>query len=104
MTQPRWRAEPVDGHQPVCTHQPGLPEPVSVAAATECEDCVREGTSWVHLRRCLACQHVGCCDSSPQRHATSHWQAATHPVVASAEPGERWAWCYADEVLLVPAS
>lgn len=102
MTQPHWRAEPVDGHQPECGHLAGLPGPTP--PATECEDCVREGTQWVHLRRCLTCQHVGCCDSSPQRHATAHWHTTTHPVVASAEPGEHWAWCYADEALLVPTT
>ena len=64
-----------------------------------CADCVREGTRWVHLRACLDCGHVGCCDSSPQRHATAHATAEQHPVVASTEPGESWRWCYVDEVL-----
>jgi hypothetical protein len=84
-----------------CAHAAGLP--VSVPAASECEDCVREGTRWVQLRRCLGCQHVGCCDNSPMRHATAHWNATGHPVIASAEPGEHWAWCYPDQVTLVPA-
>ena len=68
-----------------------------------CEDCLREGTPWVHLRLCLTCGHVGCCDSSPRRHASAHWRAAGHPIVQSFEPDEDWAWCYADELLLVPA-
>ena len=66
--------------------------------AKGCEECLRDGTSWVHLRLCLSCGHVGCCDSSPGRHATKHFKRAGDPVVASWEPGERWAWCYADEV------
>jgi hypothetical protein len=71
--------------------------------AETCEDCLREGTTWVHLRRCLTCGHVGCCDSSPRRHARGHWQGSDHPVAASAEVGEHWAWCFPDEALLVPA-
>lgn len=84
-----------------CGHLDGLPD--EVASATECEDCVREGTRWVHLRRCLGCGHVGCCDNSPRRHATAHWRTTEHPVIASAEPDEQWAWCYPDQLLLVPA-
>jgi len=68
-----------------------------------CEDCLREGTRWVHLRECLVCGHVGCCDSSPRRHATAHWHATAHPVIRSFEPGEDWGWCYPDELVLVPA-
>ncbi|MGY2873071.1 monovalent cation/hydrogen antiporter [Marmoricola sp. URHA0025 HA25] len=63
-----------------------------------CEECVRDGTQWVHLRLCLVCGHVGCCDSSPQRHATAHHHASAHPVIRSAEPGESWRWCYLDEL------
>ena len=63
-----------------------------------CEECLKLGTPWVHLRLCLSCGHVGCCDSSPGRHATRHFHHTSHPVVASFEPGERWAWCYIDEV------
>ena len=69
-----------------------------VAARTDgCEECLKSGTRWVHLRLCLSCGHVGCCDSSPGRHATQHFQHTDHPVIASWEPGERWAWCYIDE-------
>ena len=76
----------------------------SVEASTPdaCEDCLKDGTRWVHLRLCLECGHMGCCDSSPRRHATAHWNASRHPVVRSAEPGESWAWCYPDEVMLAP--
>jgi monovalent cation/hydrogen antiporter len=63
-----------------------------------CEDCIRMGTQWVHLRLCLACGHVGCCDSSPQRHATAHFHGSDHPVVRSAEPGETWRWCFRHEL------
>jgi monovalent cation/hydrogen antiporter len=64
----------------------------------ECEDCLREGTQWVHLRLCLTCGHVGCCDSSPRKHATAHFHASDHPVIRSAEPGEAWRWCFVDEL------
>jgi len=59
-----------------------------------CEDCLRTGDGWVHLRICLTCGHVGCCDSSPAQHATAHWHATGHPVVQSFEPGESWFWNY----------
>jgi len=61
-----------------------------------CHDCLLAGGSWVHLRICQACGHVGCCDSSPARHATSHAQGTEHPIVRSFEPGEEWFWCYPD--------
>ena len=76
-----------------------------VAATSEgCEECLAIGATWVHLRRCTACGHVGCCDSSPNRHATAHYQQALHPVVQSYEPGEEWYWCYADSVSFELAS
>jgi uncharacterized UBP type Zn finger protein len=61
-----------------------------------CEECLAAGGRWVHLRRCLECGHVGCCDSSPAKHATAHFHSAGHPVVQSFEPGESWRWCFAD--------
>jgi CPA1 family monovalent cation:H+ antiporter len=65
-----------------------------------CEDCVREGwTTWVHLRRCLDCGHTACCDSSPRRHASAHFEETEHPVMRSAEPGEEWRWCFVDNRL-----
>ena|SRR5579884_1531944 len=63
-----------------------------------CEDCIKTGDSWVHLRMCLTCGHVGCCDSSKNKHATKHFHSASHPVVRSIEPGESWGWCYVDEI------
>ena len=82
----------------ICDHLRGL-EPVP-PRAQGCEECMRTGLLWVHLRLCLTCGHVGCCDSSPGRHATKHFHRTGHPVVASFEPGERWAWCYVDQTEL----
>jgi uncharacterized UBP type Zn finger protein len=67
-------------------------------AVEGCEDCLRIGGKWLHLRICLTCGHVGCCDSSPSRHATAHARDAQHPIIRSLERGEDWSWCYADEV------
>ena len=85
-----------------CTHLDSVRD-VQPSTLDGCEDCLREGTRWVHLRECLQCGHVGCCDSSPRRHATAHWHTSTHPLVRSFEPGEDWAWCYSDTLMLVPA-
>ena len=68
--------------------------------AEGCEDCLATGGRWVHLRECLTCGHVGCCDSSPNRHATKHYHSTGHPVITSAEPGETWVWCFAHEEAL----
>src|SRR5688572_16753614 len=65
-----------------------------------CEDCLKMGGSWVHLRECLTCGHVGCCDNSPNRHATAHFHATKHPIITSVERGENWCWCYVDERVL----
>jgi uncharacterized UBP type Zn finger protein len=82
-----------------CTHtdqivdvQPGTPQ--------GCEECLKTGDSWVHLRLCLTCGKVGCCDSSPNRHASKHARDEDHPVVQSFQPGESWRWCYVDRVYL----
>ncbi len=69
--------------------------PQSVAG---CEDCLRDGGVWLHLRICLACGHVGCCDDSPNRHATAHHHSSGHALIRSLEPGEDWSWCYFDEL------
>lgn len=80
-----------------CEHMPLVRE--VTPSANGCEDCLRTGDSWVHLRMCMSCGHVGCCDSSPNRHATAHWQSTSdHPIVRSFEPGEHWWWCYADNL------
>jgi hypothetical protein len=81
-----------------CHHLKGL---IPTPARTQgCEECLKEGMEWVHLRLCLECGHVGCCDSSPGRHATAHFHRSHHPVMASFEPGEQWAWCFVDETEL----
>ncbi|WP_018686663.1 UBP-type zinc finger domain-containing protein [Actinokineospora enzanensis] len=80
-----------------CEHTETLPADVAVDATDECRDCVAEGNRfWVHLRMCLTCGHIACCDSSPRKHATAHYQHSEHPVMRSYEPGENWRWCYVD--------
>jgi uncharacterized UBP type Zn finger protein len=66
-----------------------------------CEECLKIGGEWVHLRRCMVCGKIGCCDNSPNRHATAHFEEAGHPLIRSAEPGEDWSWCYIDDVAFV---
>ena len=68
-----------------------------------CEECLILGDTWVHLRQCLICGHVGCCDASKNKHATKHFHATTHPIIRSLERGESWMWCYVDEVGMEPA-
>jgi len=63
-----------------------------------CEDCVKTGDTWVHLRLCLECGHVGCCDSSKNKHATKHFNKSKHPLMRSIEPDEYWVWCYVDQI------
>jgi uncharacterized UBP type Zn finger protein len=67
-----------------------------------CEDCLKTGDSWVHLRLCMECGHVGCCDNSKNTHATKHFHATKHPIIRSIEPGETWGWCYVDELAFDP--
>lgn len=81
-----------------CSHRAQI-HPVTPSAAG-CEECLATGDEWVQLRLCLSCGHVGCCDSSKNRHATAHFHATRHPIIQSFEPGERWGWCYVDEVQL----
>ena len=71
-------------------------------SAQVCEDCLQIGDTWVHLRECLVCGHVGCCDSSKNKHATKHFHATEHPLVQSFEPGEDWIFCYVDQVVMMP--
>jgi hypothetical protein len=81
------------------THDPHLDSIRAVEPLTPdgCGDCLRAGGRWVHLRLCLTCGNVGCCDSSPARHASAHAYTSGHPIVRSFEPGETWRWCYVDE-------
>ena len=67
-------------------------------SARGCEECLKIGSPWVHLRVCRSCGHVGCCDSSPNRHATKHFRATRHPIIEGYDPPEGWGWCYLDEV------
>jgi uncharacterized UBP type Zn finger protein len=81
---------------PVCTHL-DLAQDV-YPSGDGCVECLASGDRWVHLRLCMTCGHVGCCDSSPNKHATAHYHAEAHPLVTSYEPGEDWWWCFTDEV------
>lgn len=65
-----------------------------------CEECLKMGDEWVHLRLCLTCGHVGCCDNSKNKHATKHFHQTKHPVIKSFQPGENWLWCYVDELMV----
>lgn len=67
-------------------------------SANGCEECLKKGDTWVHLRECMICGHVGCCDSSKNKHATAHYHATQHPIIRSFQPGEDWGWCYVDEI------
>lgn len=69
-----------------------------------CEECLKMGDSWVHLRLCMTCGHVGCCDSSKNKHATKHFRKTKHPIMRSLETGENWGWCFVDEVMIEPFS
>ncbi len=81
-----------------CSH---LDQVRAVSPRTEgCEECLATGDGWVELRMCLSCGHVGCCDSSKNKHATKHFQATAHPVMRSAQPGGNWGWCYVDRTML----
>jgi CPA1 family monovalent cation:H+ antiporter len=82
-----------------CTHLTEAPATVRPTTPEGCEECLRDGTTWVHLRLCLTCGHVGCCDSSPQTHATKHFHETGDPVIRSFEQGEAWRWCYVDDRL-----
>ena len=84
-----------------CTHLDQINELVT-PSGQGCEECLRTGDSWVHLRECLSCGHVGCCDSSKNKHAAKHCRSVQHPIGASLEPGEDWGWCYVDQVELLP--
>ena len=88
--------EETTGHLEPCEHADEM-KIYQPNSEDGCEECVKNNYKWVHLRLCLACGHVGCCDSSQYKHATKHFHATTHPVIASLEAAESWAWCYVDE-------
>jgi uncharacterized UBP type Zn finger protein len=81
-----------------CTHLDHVHVTELPEAVDGCEECLAAGGEWLHLRICLECGHVGCCDDSPNKHATAHAHATEHPIIRSLEPGEDWCWCYADEL------
>ena len=85
-----------------CSHL-GHVKKVEARTPDGCEECLKIGSAWVHLRLCLECGHVGCCDNSINRHATKHFRTTKHPVMRSFEPGEDWGWCYVDELMIEPA-
>ncbi len=83
----------------VCTHLAQIRD-LPPRTPEGCEECLQTGDEWVHLRLCRECGHVGCCDSSPNKHATKHFRATRHPIVRSFQPGEDWSWCYVDEIFV----
>lgn len=85
--------------QNICTHLRAI-KAVKLSDAHVCEECIKNNGRWVHLRTCQTCGITLCCDDSPQTHMTKHCRATHHPVIASAEPGERWLWCYPDELFV----
>lgn len=84
---------------PSCTHLDQIRD-VAPSTTAGCTDCLAVGGRWVHLRECLSCGHVACCDSSPHRHASAHFAAAQHPLMRSFEPGEDWRWCFVDQTVV----
>src|ERR671914_2640745 len=88
---------------PNCTHLDHVRITQLPESVDGCEECLKTGDAWVHLRICLECGQVGCCDSSPNRHASNHARTTGHPLIRSLEPGEDWCWCFLDEIaLLIP--
>ena len=86
----------------MCPHESEV-KAVTPRTPRGCEECLRTGSTWVHLRLCLSCGHVGCCDNSPGKHATKHFHESSHPIIRSHEPGEDWGWCYVDQLFFEPA-
>jgi uncharacterized UBP type Zn finger protein len=84
-----------------CSHGDGVRITDLLDPLLGCEECLKTGSRWMHLRMCLSCGKVGCCDNSPGRHASAHFKESAHPLIRSAEPGESWSWCYVDEVMLM---
>ena len=82
-----------------CTHLDMIRD-VAPRTPEGCEECLAMGDTWVHLRLCLTCGHVGCCDSSKNKHATKHFRATLHPIIQSYQPGEDWIYCYADDLFI----
>jgi hypothetical protein len=81
-----------------CSHEKAVRD--VTPSARGCEECLKTGSKWLHLRLCRTCGHVGCCDDSPNRHATKHFHATGYPIIEGYDPPEGWGWCYIDEVFL----
>jgi uncharacterized UBP type Zn finger protein len=88
-------------NEPVCSHLSQIAVTTLPQSVAGCEECLRIGSGWVHLRMCMSCGTIGCCDSSPNRHARGHAAEAGHPIARPAELGEDWSWCFVDEVAFV---
>ena len=84
-----------------CTHLDTIEITELPEAVDGCVDCLATGGAWLHLRICLACGHVGCCDGSPNRHASAHHAATGHPIIRSLQPGEEWSWCFPDRLAMI---
>ncbi len=95
------KVEPVVIEVP-CSHAAEVKVHAVQRPGDGCVDCLKMGGQWVHLRVCLICGHVGCCDSSPNRHATKHFHKTTHPIITSAEAGETWVWCFVHDAAISP--
>jgi uncharacterized UBP type Zn finger protein len=87
------------GTAPTCTHLDSIQRVDLPPEVAGCEECLALGMSWVHLRMCQSCGHIGCCDNSEGKHATAHHHETGHPIIRSAEPGEDWSWCFVDELM-----
>lgn len=85
--------------QIVCDHIRSIKE-LKLSKKHVCEECIKSGSDWVHLRTCQTCGITLCCDDSPNQHMTKHYHHTKHPVIISAEPGEKWMWCYVDEIMI----
>ena len=83
---------------PSCVHLDQVVKNVNPKTPEGCEECLQMGSTWVHLRLCLNCGHVGCCDQSTNKHGTKHFHSSGHPIIRSYEPGENWKWCFIDEI------
>jgi CPA1 family monovalent cation:H+ antiporter len=95
------RTDPVRPTLPACPHVAELPDTEPEPGTAEgCAECIANGTNWVHLRKCMTCGYIGCCDTGRWRHATAHHRETNHPIMRSFEPGESWRWCFVDESLV----
>jgi uncharacterized UBP type Zn finger protein len=95
VSNAKWVLQRITGRSPTCSHVSAVRD--VVRRSEGCEQCLAIGDAWVHLRMCLTCGQVGCCDSSKNRHAHRHADTVGHPIARSVEPGEDWAWCFIDE-------